>query len=105
MEKYETHLQGDFDELLAWLHEEFEDPAAESRSDYSFDNFRCAMLVYEKYSFWSKGNISLTILLVESERGLFVSAVSSGGDVVIKRYQKRLLKQAVKIIEAYKRYG
>ena len=105
MKKYETHLQGDLDELLRWLHEEFVDPAKEQSSEYHVDHFRCVMRVYEKYSFWSKGNISLTILLVESKNDLFVSVISSGGNVIFDRLRRKLLAQAVKVIEAYKRYG
>ena len=98
MVKYEAHIQGDFDELLNKLHEELVYWLT-AKSEYHSGNFRCAMRLYEDQSMLRGDSVHLSIMLVENENELFVSVISSAGDVW---WQKKRLEKTVKIIEEYK---
>ena len=101
MTKYEAHLRGDFDELFTWLQDGLGQWEREDKSDYHAGGVRCALRVYEKFSLWSRF-ISLTVLLIESETGLFVSAISSGGAIEGEWARRKLLVRVERIVEAYK---
>ena len=103
MEKYEAHLPGDFEELLGKINEEFI-KLSSNKSEYHSGDFRCAVCVYEKYSWWHRSFISLTVLMVQNEKELFVSAMYSGGDLTGPgNAHNKLLSRVVKVIEEYKR--
>ena len=59
MAKYECTITGDFDSVLRRLHDGVMNGSAsasyEDGSDYRSGDFRCAVRVYERYS-WSGGN-------------------------------------------------
>ena len=83
MAKYERTFSGDFDQVLDQLERAVVDGSLsasyEEGSDYSAGDFRCAVRVYERYS-WSGGNrVSMSMTLVGHERELFLSAITSGG--------------------------
>lgn len=100
MEKYEAYLQGNFDDLLRDLDNELKNLT--TKSDYHSGGFRCTVRVYDKYSLWNRGLISLTILLIEGESELFVSLIPSGGAIDgVNRAHNKLVNRAIKIIEAY----
>jgi len=98
MQKYETHFQGSFDDFLNELHSRMQAEKLDE-SEHRSDHFRCMVRVYEKYSIWNRGILSLTIMLTESENGLFVSVISSGWN---SSAVEKHLNQVVKIIEEYK---
>ena len=83
MAKYECTITGDFDGVLRRLHDGVMNGSAsasyEDGSDYRSGDFRCAVRVYERYS-WSGGNrLSMTLTLVGDGEDLFLSAITSGG--------------------------
>ena len=83
MAKFECTITGDFDAVLDRLHEGVLDGSAsasyEDGSDYAAGDMRCAVRVYERYS-WSGGNrVSMSLTLVGRGRELFLSAITSGG--------------------------
>ena len=83
MAKYERTFSGDFDQVLDRLERAVVDGSLsasyEDGSDYTAGDFRCAVRVYERYS-WSGGNrVSMSMTLVGHERELFLSAITSGG--------------------------
>ena len=83
MAKYECTITGDFDGVLRRLHDGVMNGSAsasyEDGSDYRDRDFRCAVRVYERYS-WSGGNrVSLNLTLVGRGRDLFLSVITSGG--------------------------
>ena len=83
MAKFECTITGDFDAVLDRLHEGVLDGSAsasyEDGSDYAAGDVRCAVRVYERYS-WSGGNrVSMSLTLVGRGRELFLSAITSGG--------------------------
>ena len=83
MAKYERAFTGDFDTVLEKLHDGVLNGSAsasyEDGSDYRAGDFRCAVRVYERYS-WTGGNrVSMDLTLVGRGRELFLSAITSGG--------------------------
>lgn len=83
MAKLEKHLSGDFDTVLAQLDDGILSGSVsatlEDSSDFECDGVRCAVRVYERYS-WTGGNrLSLTLTLFGSGNDLLISAITSGG--------------------------
>ena len=83
MAKYECTITGDFDSVLRRLHDGVMNGSAsasyEDGSDYRSGDFRCAVQVYERYS-WSGGNrVSMSMTLAGRGQDLFLSAITSGG--------------------------
>ena len=83
MAKYERAFTGDFDAALSRLEQAVLDGSAsasyEDGSDYRSGDFRCAVRVYERYS-WSGGNrVSMSMTLAGRGQDLFLSAITSGG--------------------------
>ena len=83
MAKYERTFTGDFDSALSRLESAVLNGSAsasyEDGSDYRSGDFRCAVRVYERYS-WSGGNrVSMSMTLVGRGRDLFLTAITSGG--------------------------
>ena len=82
MAKFERTITGDFDDVLDRLHQGVLDGSSsasyEDGSDYAAGDVRCAVRVYERYS-WSGGNrVSMSLTLVGRGRELFLSAITSG---------------------------
>ena len=83
MAKYECTITGDFDGVLRRLHDGVMNGSAsasyEDGSDYRDRDFRCAVRVYERYS-WSGGNrVSLSVTLFGVGDELMLSAITAGG--------------------------
>ena len=83
MAKYERAFAGDFDTVLEKLHDGILNGSAsasyEDGSDYRAGDFRCAVRVYERYS-WTGGNrVSMNLTLAGRGRDLFLSAITSSG--------------------------
>lgn len=83
MAKFERTITGNFDDVLDRLHQGVLDGSSsasyEDGSDYAAGDVRCAVRVYERYS-WSGGNrVSMSLTLVGRGRELFLSAITSGG--------------------------
>ena len=112
MAKYESKMQGDFDELLQKLDTGILQGSAsahrEDGSDYSANGVRCAVRVYERYSMIGSSRVSLNVTLIGKDGELFVSAISSGGSQAvffkINRWgEGNFLQCAVDIIEEYRK--
>lgn len=87
MAKLERTLTGDFDDVLDRLHEGVMGASMsasyEDGSDYAAGGVRCAVRVYERYS-WAGGNrVSMNLTLVGHGRELFLSAITSGGSQAV----------------------
>ena len=83
MAKLERSFSGDFDQVLTRLQtgvlEGSMSASYEDGTDFQMGDVRCAVRVYERYS-WSGGNrVSLTVTLVGQGRDLHLSAITSGG--------------------------
>ena len=82
MAKYEKRLRGDFQafhDLFDGILNGSVSASYEDGSDWQADGVRCAVRVFERYS-WTGGNrVSMNLTLVGSGDELFLSAITSGG--------------------------
>ena len=87
MAKLERDLTGSFDRLLDYLHDGILNGSSsaswEDSSDYDGINFRCAVRVYERYSFMGGNRVSLNLTLVGEGNQLFLSAITAGGSQAV----------------------
>ena len=87
MAKYERDLQGDFNDFLNILDSKILNGSAsasfEDGSDYSYNDIRCAVRVYERYSMMGGNRVSLNITLIGNGNHLFLTAITSGGSQAI----------------------
>jgi len=87
MAKYERHLRGDFNSLLATLDREILggsiSASFQGGSDYSAGDVRCAVRVYERYSVIGSNRLAANITLLGNGDYLFLSVISSGGSQAV----------------------
>lgn len=108
MAKYECKIHGDFDTILDQLWDgimrESTSASYEGGSEYSIDDVRCAVRVYERYSMMGSNRLSLNLTLVGKGEDLFLSAITSGGGrTVVKSStfgEKSFLSSVRKIAES-----
>ena len=83
MAKQEYRLNGRFDDLLRAVHDGIlggsMSASFEDGSDWSCGDTRCAVRVYERFSFMGGNRVSLNVTVVGQGQDLFVSAITSGG--------------------------
>lgn len=83
MAKYERRFKGAFDEVLSRLHDGILEGSVsasyEDGSDYMAGDVRCAVRVYERYSYAGGNRVSMNLTLVGRGNELFLSAITSGG--------------------------
>jgi hypothetical protein len=112
MAKYESRLQGNFNEFLQVLENGIlkgsVSSSFEDGSDYEHNGVRCAVRVYERYSMIGSNRVSLSITLIGNSNDLFVSAITSGGSQAVffkinTLGEGSFLQRAIEIIEEYKR--
>ena len=82
MAKYEKHLTGNFDEVLNAVTDGVLNGSMsasyEDGSDWANDTVRCAVRVFERYSYMGGNRVSMNVTLVGNGRDLFLSAITSG---------------------------
>jgi len=87
MAKYERVLEGDFSQLLNWLHNDIINGSIsasyEDGSDFNAGQVKVAVRVYERYSMMGKNRVSLNVTLMGDGNKVFVSAISSGGSQAV----------------------
>lgn len=83
MAKYEKRLVGDFNRVLKTIEEDIVSGSIsasyEDGSDFYRNGIRCAVRVFERYSFMGGNRVSLNVTLIGNENELFISAITSGG--------------------------
>lgn len=87
MAKYEKRLRGDFQKFHDYLFDGILNGSMsasyEDGSDWTANGVRCAVRVFERYS-WTGGNrVSMNLTLVGSGDELFLSAITSGGSQAV----------------------
>ena len=111
MAKYESRLQGSFDDLLRRVDDGIIkgsiSASYEDGSDYRKNDLRCAIRVYERYSMIGKNRVSLNVALIGNDNELFISAITSGGSqavfLKINTFgEESFLDQIINIVERYK---
>ena len=87
MAKYEKHLTGNFDELLELVTDGVLNGSMsasyEDGSDWTNGTVRCAVRVFERYSYMGGNRVSMNVTLVGNDRDLFFSAITSGGSSAV----------------------
>lgn len=84
MAKMETVIYGNFHELLNVIEQGILQgsisASLEDASDFAYDNARCAVRVFERFSWLGGNRVSLNVTLFEAKEGrIHVSAIASGG--------------------------
>ena len=109
MAKLERQLRGDFQKILDTLDTEILEGSIsatlEETSDFHTEHCRCAVRVYERYSF-AGNRLSLSITLLQDGNQIHISAVTSGGSSAIffklnTMGEDAFLAKIARIIEAY----
>ena len=87
MAKYEKHLTGNFDEVLNAVTDGVLNGSMsasyEDGSDWTNGTVRCAVRVFERYSYMGGNRVSMNVTLVGNGRDLFLSAITSGGSTAV----------------------
>lgn len=87
MAKFETWLTGDFDRILDYFDHGIlsgsMSASYEDGSDCTLGTTRCAVRVYERYSFSGGNRVSLQLTLMGEGGRLFLSAITSGGSQAV----------------------
>lgn len=111
MAKSEYRVRADFDALLNEIHREIMDGSVsasyEDGSDMRADGVRCAVRVYERYSWFGGNRVSLNVTLLGRNGEVYVSAITSGGSqaVFLKLNtvgEEAFLEKLDRIMERYK---
>ncbi len=114
MAKYETTLTGDFRGLLAYLQQGILDGSVsaslEDGSDFEMGGVRCAVRVFERYSYLGKNRLSLTLTLLGDGKSLRLSAIASGGSQAIffkinTFGEQAFLDRLIALVDAWRRKG
>lgn len=114
MAKYECRLTGDFDRVLALLdHGILEGSISasfEDGSDYCSGEVRCAVRVYERFSYAGGNRVSLNLTLVGRGEALYLSAITSGGSQAmffkINTWgEEAFLDSLVEVVSQYQKEG
>lgn len=112
MAKYEKHLTGNFDELLELVTDGVLNGSMsasyENGSDGTNGTVRCAVRVFERYSYMGGNRVSMNVTLVGNDRDLFLSAITSGGSQAVffklnTLGEESFLEKLVPIVENYKK--
>lgn len=110
--KYEKHLTGNFDELLELVTDGVLNGSMsasyEDGSDWTNGTVRCAVRVFERYSYMGGNRVSMNVTLVGNGRDLFLSAITSGGSQAVffklnTLGEESFLEKLVPIVENYKK--
>lgn len=110
--KFEKHLTGNFDELLELVTDGVLNGSMsasyENGSDWTNGTVRCAVRVFERYSYMGGNRVSMNVTLVGNDRDLFLSAITSGGSQAVffklnTLGEESFLEKLVPIVENYKK--
>lgn len=83
MAKFEAELRGDYVQILNEIDNAVLNRSAsatlEDKSNFASGDTRCAVRVYERYSYTGQNRVSMNVTLLSSGGRIFVSAITSGG--------------------------
>lgn len=108
MAKYEKHLTRNFDEVLNAVTDGVLNGSMsasyEDGSDWTNGTVRCAVRVFERYSYMGGNRVSMNVTLVGNGRDLFLSAITSGGSQAVffklnTLGEESFLEKVVEIVE------
>ena len=112
MAKFERNLKGDFDSLLSTLDREIlgrsVSASFQGGSNFVAGNVRCAVRVYERYSFVGSNRLAANITLFGDGDNLSLSVISSGGSQAmffkINTFgEEAMTNKIIKIVDQWER--
>lgn len=87
MAKIECELRGEFSVILSTIDNAVMSGSVsasrEDSSEFSLNNCRCVVRVYERYSFFGGNRVSLSITLLQVDERIKLSAITSGGSQAV----------------------
>ena len=83
MAKLEKRVRGNFDEIENRLHQAILEGSMsatyEDGSNWRLEGVRCAVRVYERYSYMGGNRVSMSLTLVGAGDEVCITAITSGG--------------------------
>lgn len=83
MASLKKELRGNYRQILRDIEDAVLSRSAtastEGQADFATENARCAVRVYERYSWFGGNRVSMTVTLLESDGRIFLSAITAGG--------------------------
>ena len=83
MAKFECSFKGDFQSFLKDLNDEILNgsisASLEDSSDFTLGDTKCAVRVYERYSWSGSNRVSLNVTVLSRDGVNYLSAITSGG--------------------------
>lgn len=87
MAKIQCELKGDFNEILQKIESEILNgsmsASKEDESNFDIGDCKCAVRVFERYSYAGGNRVSLNITLIQNDNKIFISAITSGGSQAV----------------------
>jgi hypothetical protein len=116
MAKLELTLQGSFDhiveDMIHCICKVSLTASLEEHSDFRTSNGRCAVYVFERYSFWGGNRLSLTVTLYQDSNDprIYASAITAGGSQAMffkmnTLGEETFLEEAEDILNRYRYEG
>ena len=108
MAKYEKIFTGDFNSILNKIEMGIctgsSTATLEDYSNFCCENARCAVRVFERYSYLGGNRVSLNITLFETNGRIHLSAITSGGSQAMYLKfntfgEEAFLKKLIEIVE------
>lgn len=110
MAKYETHFQGHFNEVVEYLKHEIVNASftatLEDESYVTLNEIQCAVLVFERYSYFGNNRVSLNITILSDQNEIHIIGISAGGSQAVIFKMNTLGEEAFleKLQETINRY-
>lgn len=83
MAKHECKLTGSFSQWLQRIESGVMNASAtaslEDKSDFALGDCRCAVLVFERYSYFGGNRVSMNVTLFGKDEDIRLSAITAGG--------------------------
>lgn len=83
MAKKEYKLHGDFDAILKKIEKAAIDGSLtatlEEKSDFRTEHGRCSIRVFERYSYFGRNRVAMTVVLFEADNEIHLSITTAGG--------------------------
>ncbi len=110
MAQYQTHLRGSFDGLLAYVKRNVlqgsVSASREGGTSFETGGVRCAVRVYERYSYLGGNRLTLSVTIFGRDDDLHLSAFTSGGSQAMffkinTLGEEAFLDKFIRVIEQY----
>ncbi len=106
MAKIQKELYGDFDDIIADIHDAVVGGSVTGEmiesSQFKGAEARCSVMIFERYSAMYQSRVTLSVTLFQTEGRIFISAAATGGSsarfVKINTIPEDSLLEAVRVV-------